>query len=184
VYKRQSESSESAQLLPVPGANDGASGVAVLLELARILPPVNNNQMWLVFFDAEDQGHIDNFEWIMGSRVFVQELKQKPSRAVIIDMIGDADLQIFREHNSDIEMTDQLWRTADELGFSSYFIDEEKYNILDDHIPFIEVGIPAVDIIDFDYPWWHTLSDTADKVTPQSLEIVGKTLIKWLETNP
>lgn len=120
----------------------------------------------------------------MGSRLFVQELAQKPSRAVIIDMIGDTDLQVFREHNSDPQMTDQLWQAAYDLGYSSYFIDQEKYNILDDHIPFIEAGIPAVDIIDFDYPWWHTLSDTVDKVSPQSLEIVGKTLIKWLESNP
>lgn len=178
------ETTDSAQMLPVPGANDGASGVAVLLELARVLPPAKNGQLWLVFFDAEDQGHIDDREWIMGSRLFVQELAQKPSRAVIIDMIGDTDLQVFREHNSDPQMTDQLWQAAYDLGYSSYFIDQEKYNILDDHIPFIEAGIPAVDIIDFDYPWWHTLSDTVDKVSPQSLEIVGKTLIKWLESNP
>ncbi len=178
------ESSEQAQNLPVPGANDGASGVAVLLELARTLPPQSENQIWLVFFDAEDQGHIEDREWIMGSRAFVQDLTQKPSRVVIIDMIGDADLQIFREHNSDPLLTDQLWQSASDLGFSDHFIDQEKYNILDDHIPFIETGIPAVDIIDFDYPWWHTLSDTEDKVSPESLEIVGKTLIKWLETNP
>lgn len=178
------ETTDSAQMLPVPGANDGASGVAVLLELARVLPPAKNGQLWLVFFDAEDQGHIDDREWIMGSRLFVQELAQNPSRAVIIDMIGDTDLQVFREHNSDPQITDQLWQAAYDLGYSSYFIDQEKYNILDDHIPFIEAGIPAVDIIDFDYPWWHTLSDTVDKVSPQSLEIVGKTLIKWLESNP
>ena len=178
------ETTDSAQMLPVPGANDGASGVAVLLELARVLPPAKNGQLWLVFFDAEDQGHIDDLEWIMGSRLFVQELAQNPSRAVIIDMIGDTDLQVFREHNSDPQITDQLWQAAYDLGYSSYFIDQEKYNILDDHIPFIEAGIPAVDIIDFDYPWWHTLSDTVDKVSPQSLEIVGKTLIKWLESHP
>ncbi len=178
------ETTDSAQILPVPGANDGASGVAVLLELARVLPPAKNGQLWLVFFDAEDQGHIDDREWIMGSRLFVKELAQNPSRAVIIDMIGDTDLQVFREHNSDPQITDQLWQAAYDLGYSSYFIDQEKYNILDDHIPFIEAGIPAVDIIDFDYPWWHTLSDTIDKVSPQSLEIVGKTLIKWLESHP
>ncbi len=169
---------------PVPGANDGASGVAVLLELARTLPQTESGQLWLVFFDGEDQGHIDDWGWIQGSRAFAQSMPQVPSRVVILDMIGDADLQIYREKGSASTLTDQIWQAAAELGYSDTFIDESKYNILDDHIPFLEAGIPAVDIIDFDYEWWHTTSDTADKVSSESLEIVGKTITHWLETNP
>ena len=86
---------------PVPGANDGASGVAVLLELARILPKNLDKTIWLVFFDAEDNGNIPGYDWIMGSRVFVQTLIDKPDEAIIIDMIGDADLNIYQEKNSD-----------------------------------------------------------------------------------
>lgn len=170
--------------LPVPGANDGASGVAVLLELARTLPENSNGQIWLVFFDAEDQGHIEGWDWILGSRIFVQNLTIKPSRVVILDMIGDANLNIYQEQGSDVDLNNQVWKAAADLGYSNIFINELKYNILDDHTPFLETGIPAVDVIDFDYPWWHTTSDTPDKVTPASLEVVGKTITHWLESNP
>jgi Zn-dependent M28 family amino/carboxypeptidase len=171
---------EIAQSSPVPGANDGASGVAVLLELARTLPPLDDQQIWLVFFDLEDQGRINGWEWIIGSRAFVQNLSEKPDRVVILDMIGDADLQIYREWGSDPTITDAIWETASRLGYGDAFVNEVKYSILDDHVPFIDAGIPAVDIIDFDYPYWHTLEDTADKVSPRSLEIIGLTITAWL----
>ena len=175
--------------LPVPGANDGASGVAVLTELARILPAHlslykdHSNidaQIWLVFFDAEDNGNIPGWDWILGSEAFVERLEGKPDAVVIVDMIGDLDLNIYKEKNSDPELSQQIWDQAAELGYNAKFIDDEKYRILDDHIPFLEAGIPAVDIIDFDYQYWHTISDTTDKVSAESLEIVGSTLIKWL----
>ena len=174
------EVDEIAQSSPVPGANDGASGVAVLLELARTLPPLDDQQIWLVFFDLEDQGRINGWEWIIGSRAFVQNLSEKPDRVVILDMIGDADLQIYREWGSDPTITDAIWDTASRLGYGDAFVNEVKYSILDDHVPFIDAGIPAVDIIDFDYPYWHTLEDTADKVSPRSLEIIGLTITAWL----
>ena len=174
------DSNENAKTSPVPGANDGASGVAVLLELARTLPPLENQQVWLVFFDVEDQGRIEGWEWIIGSRAFVQNLSEQPDRVVILDMIGDADLQIYREKGSDPSLTNAIWDTAARLGYEEIFVNEEKYSILDDHIPFIEAGIPAVDIIDFDYPYWHTLEDTADKVSANSLEIIGLTITAWL----
>jgi Zn-dependent M28 family amino/carboxypeptidase len=174
------EVDEIAQSSPVPGANDGASGVAVLLELARTLPPLDDQQIWLVFFDLEDQGRINGWEWIIGSRAFVQNLSEKPDRVVILDMIGDADLQIYREWGSDPTITDAIWDTASRLGYGETFVNEVKYSILDDHVPFIDAGIPAVDIIDFDYPYWHTLEDTADKVSPRSLEIIGLTITAWL----
>jgi glutaminyl-peptide cyclotransferase len=165
---------------PVPGANDGASGVAVLLELARVLPDELDKEVWLVFFDAEDQGRIPEWDWILGSRAFVDSLETLPDIALVIDMIGDADLNIYKERNSDPEITKQLWSIAADLGYAEQFIPEYKYTMLDDHIPFIERGIPSVLIIDFDYPYWHTLEDTPDKVSPQSLRAVGETVLEWL----
>jgi glutaminyl-peptide cyclotransferase len=165
--------------LPVPGANDGASGVAVLLELARVLPEDLNQDVWLVFFDAEDNGRIPGWDWILGSRAFVDALEGKPDAAVIVDMIGDADLEIYLERGSDPELSAEIWEVAANLGYSQ-FIPTPKYHILDDHVPFLEAGIPAVDIIDFDYPYWHTTEDTVDKVSAESLEAVGETLRVWL----
>jgi glutaminyl-peptide cyclotransferase len=165
---------------PVPGANDGASGVAVLLELARSLPRDLNKQVWLVFFDAEDNGNIPGWDWLLGSQAFVDHLNGKPDSAVIIDMIGDANLDIYLEQNSDKGISTSIWAEAARLGFSSKFIPLPKYSMLDDHTPFLNAGIPAVDIIDFDYPYWHTTQDTADKVSAQSMQIVGDTLQAWL----
>jgi len=164
---------------PVPGANDGASGVAVLLELARSLPE-DIQPTWLVFFDAEDNGRIEGWSWILGSTAFVQELKIQPKAVVIVDMIGDADLNIYLEKNSNKELRSEIWSTAESLGYGDIFINEEKYNMLDDHRPFLDAGIPAIDIIDFDYPHWHTTGDTPDKVSAKSLQIVGDTLWHWV----
>jgi Zn-dependent M28 family amino/carboxypeptidase len=163
----------------VPGANDGASGVAVLLELARSLPE-GTVPVWLVFFDAEDNGRIEGWDWILGSREFVRNNPVQPRAAIIVDMIGDADLNIYKERNSDPDLTDEIWAIAKELGYESKFIPEYKHSMIDDHTPFIEVGIPAVDIIDFDYPYWHTVQDTPDKVSAESLQAVGETLRAWI----
>lgn len=164
---------------PVPGANDGASGVAVLLELARTLPQ-DTIPVWLVFFDAEDNGHIEGWDWTLGSRAFVEEIAVQPRAVVIVDMIGDADLNVYLEKNSDTRIRTEIWQTAAELGYGAAFINEEKYSMLDDHAPFIQAGIPAVLIIDFDYPFWHTTQDTADKVSSLSLGMVGETLWHWI----
>lgn len=174
----------AASQQPVPGANDGASGVAVLLELSRVLPEklAKASQVWLVFFDSEDQGNLTGWDWIYGSRAFVEQLSGTPTAMVLVDMIGDADLNIYQEQNSDPELTRQIWESAASLGYQQHFIQQPKFRMLDDHIPFLQKGIPAVDLIDFDYPYWHTSQDTADKVSASSLEMVGKTLIKWLTT--
>jgi len=169
---------------PVPGANDGASGVAVLMELARVLPTDFPGEIWLVFFDAEDNGDIPGWDWILGSRVFVEKLEGKPDAFVLVDMIGDADLNIYIERNSDFKLTTEIWGQAASLGYVDHFIPMPKYRMLDDHIPFLQAGIPAVDIIDFDYPHWHTVEDTLDKVSAHSLQIVGDTLLAWLATFP
>jgi Zn-dependent M28 family amino/carboxypeptidase len=167
------------QTQPVPGANDGASGVAVLLELARTLPPDSVN-VWLVFFDAEDNGRIAGWDWNLGAREFVANNPLRPQAVVIVDMIGDADLNIYKERNSDPSLTDEIWSVAGSLGYGDRFIPDYKFSMTDDHIPFLEADIPAIVIIDFDYPYWHTVSDTSDKVSPQSLEAVGKTLWTWI----
>ena len=165
--------------LPVPGANDGASGVAVLLELARTLPE-DTVPTWLVFFDAEDNGRIEGWDWILGSREFVENNPIQPRGVVIVDMIGDADLNIKKVLGTDPGLTESIWAVAQELGYEDKFIPEYMGSITDDHVPFVEAGIPAIDIIDLDYPYWHTVQDTPDKVSPESLQAVGETLYTWL----
>ncbi len=178
----------------VPGANDGASGVAVLLELARSLDPSKlNNEVWFVFFDAEDNGEIDGcliapapcqhepWPWSVGADYFAENLPTKPSVVVILDMIGDADQNIYFEYNSDKQTQEELWAIASKLGYSKQFIPQFKWSMDDDHTPFLQRGIRAVDMIDFDYPYWHTLQDTADKVSADSLERVGRVMKAWLE---
>jgi Zn-dependent M28 family amino/carboxypeptidase len=153
--------------------------VAVLLELARTLPK-DSVPVWLVFFDAEDNGRIPGWDWILGSREFVRNNPIQPKAVVVIDMIGDADLNIYKEKNSNAAITDEIWKTAKTLGYGDKFIDAYKYSMEDDHTPFLEAGLPAVDIIDFDYPYWHTIQDTPDKVSAQSLKAVGDTLLAWV----
>ena len=170
---------------PVPAANDGASGAAVLLGLAKTLPQFENKRITLAFFDAEDQGNLMGWpDWCLGSELLAEQygaLERKPDAVIVIDMIGDADLNIYRERNSDQKLTDALFTIASDLGYSKQFINQEKYTMYDDHIPFIKQGIPAVDLIDFDYPWWHTLSDTEDKLSEESLQKVYKVLWEFLK---
>ena len=167
---------------PVLGANDGASGVAVLLELARTLD-VNATgcEIWLAFFDAEDQGGINEWPFSVGAQYMADNLTTLPRYVVIVDMVGDSDQAFFWEQNSDDALLRQLWAVAAELGYQQYFVPQYRYAIIDDHIPFRERGIPAADIIDFDYPYWHTAQDTPDKVSADSLERVGRVLKRWLE---
>jgi glutaminyl-peptide cyclotransferase len=168
--------------LPVPGANDGASGVAVLLELARTLNREKvPNEIWLAFFDAEDNGRLDGWDWIIGSQYMADNLTVEPAAMILVDMIGDADQQIYLEGNSDPALSTALWTTAANLGYGQHFLPVIRYTMTDDHIPFRNRGIPSVDLIDFDYPYWHTTADTADKVSAASLERVGRTLEAYLE---
>ena len=176
------ETSLSQKKIPVPGANDGASGTAVLLELGKILTR-EDLDIWFVFFDAEDQGNLENWEWSIGAQYFVNQLDSAPEYVIIIDMIGDENLEIYKENNSTISLVDSIWHEAEKLGYESYFIQDYKFSIIDDHLPFIDKGIPACLIIDLDYPYWHTTEDTLDKVSENSLEIVGNVLISWLSTH-
>jgi Zn-dependent M28 family amino/carboxypeptidase len=167
---------------PILGANDGASGVAVLLELARVLDRnALKRQVWLTFFDAEDRGRLDGWPFSVGATDVARRLTQRPQAMVLVDMIGDADQNIYYEGNSNPALSAEIWAVADKLGYSDTFIPQLEHTIIDDHLPFLERGIPSVDIIDFDYPYWHTVADTADKVSAKSLERVGRTLQAWLE---
>jgi Zn-dependent M28 family amino/carboxypeptidase len=164
---------------PVPGANDGASGVSVLLGLARSLP-ADSVPVWLVFFDAEDNGRIQGWDWILGSRAFVKQNPVAPRAVVVVDMVGDADLNLYLEQNSNVTLRTEIWNVAAKLGYDKQFIQTPKYSMEDDHTPFLEAGIPAVDIIDFDYPYWHTTQDTPDKLSAESFKAVGETLLNWI----
>ncbi len=173
---------------PTPGANDGASGVAVLLELARTLDVSSTNHtICLAFFDAEDNGRIPGWNWILGSRYFVDNLDtlqrcQEPRYTIIVDMVGDADQRILWEPNSDRALTETIWAVAEQLGYGAWFVLEPGTALIDDHTPFLEAGFTAIDIIDFTYPYWHTVEDTLDKLGVESFQRVGATLEVWLES--
>lgn len=179
---RSTEVKNSADSLkPVPGANDGGSGVAVLLALADVLkktPP--DVGVDLLFDDGEDYGLFegDKEDVLIGARYYAQHLPPggAPKFAVLWDMVGDKNLQIFQEQNSLLAAPDVVqlvWSTAAELGYQQYFIPRPNWSIIDDHVELQKAGIPAIDVLDFDYPWWHTPEDTIDKISAQSLQIVG-----------
>lgn len=176
---------------PIPGANDGASGVAVLLEIAQHLrssPP--SEAVDIVLFDAEDVGRSgDSESYAQGSQYFARNLPSATNYrfAINLDMVGDKNLEIRRENNSESNapgLMDQVFSTARLLGFSQ-FIDEHVAGIYDDHMPLNNAGIPAIDLIDFNYPdesnrYWHTMEDTVDKCSPESLRAVGTVLLNIL----
>lgn len=183
----QEEDSEK-RAKPIPGANDGASGVAVLLELARVLKE-NHPEVGVmyVFTDGEDLGPgLD--EMFLGARAFAQRPPDlKPTYGILLDMIGDKDLVVPMEPNSmryNGNMLLDLYRHADSVGLGKSFPMVEGPEIEDDHMPLNEAGLKTVDLIDFTYLPWHTLSDTPDKCTPASLGKVGKLLETWLEKHP
>lgn len=166
---------------PVPGASDGASGVAVLLELARTLDQsALNCEVWLAFFDAEDNGGIDGWDWIVGSTFYADSLTISPKAMILADMVGDADQQLYFDASSHPGLSSTLFTIAADLGYGAHFIPVPKYAMLDDHTPFMQKGIPAVDLIDFDYPYWHTTEDTLDKIGAASLERVGRVIAAYL----
>ena len=168
---------------PILGANDGASGVAVLLEVARILaqnkPTVGVD---IILFDGEDVGHEgQERSYARGAAAFAAQAdpQYRPRLGILLDMVGDTDLAIYKEANSTQyapAIVEKVWNKADELGIGE-FIPQTSYAIFDDHIPLLEAGIPCIDLIDFDYPHWHTLQDTPDKCSAASLEKVGRLLV-------
>jgi len=170
----------AAQRQPVPGADDGASGVAVLLGVADALkakPPAIGVD--LLFVDGEDYGDFaDSSDVLIGSRYFAahQPAGYPPLFAVLFDMVGDKNLQVYVEGNSQSvapEVVDRVWRAAGELGYGNIFVPQVRHTLIDDHVSLQNAGIHAIDVVDFDYPYWHTTDDTVDKVSAASLQVVG-----------
>jgi hypothetical protein len=164
------------------GANDGASGVAVLLELARVLDLERvPYEVRLVFFDAEDSGHLDEWPFSVGAKQYAEGLEEAPEFVIVVDMVGDQDQRLYWEGYSDPDLNQELWQLAAELGYGEQFVPQVRWQIIDDHLPFIDQGWTAIDIIDFEYPHWHTTQDTADKVSAESLARIGTVLEVFLE---
>lgn len=176
------------------GANDGASGVALFMELAHHMQQIEFPYgVDFVFFDAEELVYVENDgtsrgDYFLGSTHFANEYKQSPPPhryvcGVLVDMIADKRLELYLEKNSlkhAPEVTRSLWKTAARLKVEE-FIPREKHEVRDDHIPLNEIaGIPTCDIIDFDYPHWHTTQDVPARCSGESLVKVGRVLLEWL----
>ena len=167
--------------LPVPGANDGGSGVALLLGVTDVLertPPTVGVD--LLFVDGEDYGDFTGTpqDVLIGSRYYGahQAPGPAPIYAVLFDLIADKELQIYQEGNSLVgapEVVSLVWDTAKDLGLAGTFISSPRHTLIDDHLELQKAGIRAIDVVDFDYQFWHTPDDTVDKVSAQSLQIVG-----------
>lgn len=179
--------------LPVDGANDGASGVAVLLEIARQISlnpldvPVD-----ILFVDAEDWGSEgDDDSWALGTKYFVENppvKKYSPRYAVLLDMVGGDGAVFCREYYSEryaSEVAEKFWQTAHKSGYSEMFPNKMGSAVMDDHIQLIRGGIPAIDIIEY-HPGsgfnsrWHTTADNLDGISKKTLDAVGKTLLEFL----
>lgn len=174
---------------PVPGANDGASGTAVLLVLADLFrqqpPPIGVD---LLFVDGEDYGP-ETTDMFFGARYFGanQPAGYPPLYGVLVDMVGDSDLRLPREGYSQErapEVVDRVWRVARELGYQGIFVDSPGGYVTDDHVALNDAGIRTIDIIDFNYgpgnSYWHTLQDVPENTSAESLEVVGEVLAELI----
>ena len=168
--------------MPMPGANDGASGVALFVAIGDALKKTPATVgVDLLFVDGEDYGDFGAMkDVLLGSTYFASHLPSpdyKPLYAVLWDMIGDKDLDIYQEPISlqrAPEVVSLVWNEAETLGYSRYFISSPTNSgVTDDHVPLLDAGIHAIDVIDFDYPWHHTPDDTIDKISAHSLQVVG-----------
>lgn len=180
----------AARARPVPGANDGASGVAVLLALAdrfdRVPPTVGVD---ILLTDGEDWGHDpETFatvseDMFLGARHFARTRggTYRPLFGILLDLVGDQD-PLFPWEGYSLqyapEVVARVWETAEEIGYGDVFVSRAGPAVSDDHIPLNEAGIRTIDIIDFDYRWWHTPEDTADKVSAATLDMVGEVVLE------
>jgi len=169
------------------GASDAASSTAAVLELARVLKNRQNEYtIELLFLDGEEAV---NTEWrdpdnTYGSKYYVRAAQQERTLAglktlILLDMIGDRDLDIRPDTNSAPWLNAIVWSSAARLGYRSTFLAQD-FTVEDDHLPFVEAGVPSIDIIDLDYPQWHTAQDDLDHVSARSLQIVGDVLLDAL----
>lgn len=182
------ESNPALKSRPILGANDGGSGTAVVLALARYLKNNRDRRsVELVFFDGEDYGHKGSGENLLGSTYYANQLRQTkrdawPYCVIIIDMVGDRNLEIYKETYSMKSapwLVDLIYGTAEKMSIPQ-FRNQSKYTIYDDQYPFIGLGIPSVVLIDFDYPHWHKLTDTLDKCSPESMFSVFRVMVEVL----
>ena len=182
------ESDPTLSSYPITGSNDGGSGTSVLLGLAQYLKehPVRQ-PIRLMFFDGEDFGQSGTGKMFLGSKHHANYLRKNsrdrwPSAVIIVDMVGDKDLEIFKETYSIAsgpKVLDRIYKVAKRKNIFQ-FNEKSKHTIQDDHLPFAKLGIPSVVLIDFDYPHWHKLSDTLDKCSPRSLSAVLSVLVRVL----
>ena len=168
------------------GANDAGSSTGLLLELARVIGQHPNLavKIELVFFDGEEAyDHFSETDGLYGSRYFARQLQGSSPKqfrgGILFDMVGDRSLDVTLPSDSPPEIARDIFAAAEALKLRSYFtyLDRE---MIDDHSPLNAIGIPTIDVIDFDYPWWHTAGDTIDKISAQSLQIVGSVALYYL----
>jgi glutaminyl-peptide cyclotransferase len=165
------------------GASDGGSSTGLLLEMARVLAgQTRTDDLYLVWFDGEEAvGEWSDTDSVYGSRHLAQRWRGDGTLRLIkalinVDMIGDKHLDIDQETNGNAALNRLVWKTASDLGYAAYFTQLSRATD-DDHMPFVKLGVPAIDLIDFDYDPWHTDADTMDKLSAQSLEIVGTVVV-------
>lgn len=186
----------SKRSTPVDGANDGASGVGVLLELARTFAPTGSDTgIDILLCDAEDWGEESNDEsWALGARHFAANLPVQgymPSAAILLDMVGSHDATFMREYFSQLAnpaLADDIWSTAKSLGYGDMFVNRMGSAVNDDHVELIKAGIPTIDIIDYRegtgfFSGWHTSSDNIECISKETLGAVGTVLETFLNRN-
>jgi len=168
------------------GANDGGSSTGLLLELARVIGQHPNlaRKIELVFFDGEEAyDHFSETDGLFGSRHFAKQLQSDRVKqfrgGMLFDMVGDRSLGITLPADSPAAMARDIFAAAEALKLRNYFSYFDR-ELIDDHVPLNTIGISTIDIIDFDYPWWHTAGDTIDKISAQSLQIVGSVALYYL----
>jgi glutaminyl-peptide cyclotransferase len=169
------------------GANDGGSSTGELVEMARVLSldPALASKIELVFFDGEEAfEEFSDADGIYGSRYFANQLVRNGSvkrfrGGILFDMVGDRSLDITLPPDSPARIAHDIFASASALKLRNYFTYFGQ-NVIDDHTPLNKAGIPTIDLIDFDFPWWHTAGDTIDKLSPRSLQIVGSVAVYYL----
>jgi hypothetical protein len=187
----EEDDDEARQDEPIEGANDGTSGVAVLLELGRVVKEsraLDRVGLDLVLFDGEEFGRPGSNDYCQGSRHFASRLGAlyphgRPAWAIVIDMVGDCEQGFLPEKTSlraAPDLVGRVWTAARDLGYEDRFRSDGTWSIVDDHTALQRARVPAMLLIDYDYPFWHTHEDTVDKVCEESLARVGKVLLKVL----
>ncbi len=201
----EKDSNISLRNTPILGANDGGSGVAVLMEMARVLSTseINRNiSFWFVFFDAEDQGSngIPGWNWCEGSKWMVKEMNSYPNiyfrkdqslesihSFILFDMVGGDNLQFIHESHSNDDLRKKVFEIGHSMEYDENFpLEGEKYSITDDHVPFAQEGIPTLDLIikfwdkNCGWPYHHTTEDSLENISQDSLEITGRTVLQFV----